>query len=58
MNPENGPLSEDGSFLDPNPNRADDFPTYKENVYYYTWDNVAMVVLNSQYLYSSRHRLS
>ena len=52
VNPENGPSSEDGSFCDPNPERAGDFPTYKENVYYYTWDNVAMVVLNSQYLYS------
>ncbi len=52
VNPENGPLSEDGSFFDPNPSKDGDFPPYKENVYYYTWDNVAMVVLNSQYLYS------
>jgi hypothetical protein len=52
VNPENGPLSEDGSFCDPNPGKDGDFPTYKENVYYYTWDNVAMIVLNSQYLYS------
>jgi hypothetical protein len=53
VNPENGPLSEDGSFCDPNPQKDGDFPPYKENVYYYTWDNVAMVVLNSQYLYSA-----
>ena len=52
VNPENGPSSEDGSFCDPNPGNDGDFPTYKENVYHYTWDNVAMVVLNSQYLYS------
>jgi hypothetical protein len=52
VNPENGPESEDGSFYDPNPNKKGDFPTYKENVYFYTWDNVAMVVLNSQYLYT------
>jgi len=52
VNPENGPHSEDGSFCDPNPALEGDFPPYKENVYYYTWDNVAMIVLNSQYLYS------
>jgi hypothetical protein len=52
VNPENGPLSEDRSFCDPNPAKDGDFPPYKENVYYYTWDNVAMIVLNSQYLYS------
>ena len=53
VNPENGPESEDGSFYDPNPHKQGDFPTYKENVYYYIWDNVAMIVLNSQYLYSA-----
>ena len=53
VNPENGPESEDDSFYDPNPHKGGDFPTYKENVYYYTWDNVAMVVLNSQYAYSA-----
>lgn len=52
VNPENGPLSEDGSFCDPNPGKDGDFPPYKENVYYYIWDNVAMIVLNSQYLYA------
>jgi hypothetical protein len=51
VNPENGPESEDGATYDP---RSDtkDFPSYKENVYYYTYDNVAMVVLNSNYWYT------
>jgi len=35
--PENGPESE-----------GEDFPPYKENVYYYTYGNLAMVVLNSE----------
>lgn len=51
VNPENGPASEDGSKYDPNLN-AIDFPSYKENVYTYTYDNVAMIVLNSDYLYT------
>jgi hypothetical protein len=50
VNPENGPDSEDGAAYDPNPN-AVDFPTYKENVYYHVYDNLAMIVLNSNYLY-------
>jgi hypothetical protein len=48
VNPTNGPLSEDGASYDPNPNQTD-FPTYKENVYYYTYGNVAMIVLNTEY---------
>ena len=48
VNPVNGPNSEDGAAYDPNPGR-DDFPTYKENVYYYTYGNVAMIVLNTEY---------
>jgi len=52
VNPENGPESEDGSIFDPQPHVPGTFPTYKENVYHYTWDNVAMVVLNSQYVYT------
>src|SRR5260221_3286069 len=48
VNPANGPLSEDGASYDPNPNQLD-FPPYKENVYYYTYDNVAMIVLNTEY---------
>jgi hypothetical protein len=49
--PENGPGSEDNSKYDPNPNKTD-FPSYKENVYWYTYDNVAIVALNSDYFYT------
>ncbi|HEY5327695.1 MAG TPA: metallophosphoesterase family protein [Mucilaginibacter sp.] len=48
VNPDNGPQSEDGASYDPNP-AVLDFPTYKENVFYYTYDNVAMIVLNTEY---------
>lgn len=51
VNPVNGPESEDGSMYDPDPHRSD-FPSYRENVYYYTYDNVAMIVLNSDYWFS------
>ncbi len=51
VNPHNGPLSEDGSAYDPDP-EAMNFPTYDENVFYYTYDNMAMVVLNSNYWYT------
>ncbi len=59
VHPLNGPDGEDGSKLDPNPDKQD-FPSYKENVYYYTYNNVAMVVLNSNYWYSSsvQHRVN
>jgi hypothetical protein len=58
LNPENGPLSEDGAIYDPEPETID-FPSYQENVFYYTYDNVAMVVLNSDYFYTpSRHGIS
>ncbi len=50
--PENGPESEDGSKYDPNPESID-FPSYKESVYYYTYDNIGMIVLNSDYWYNS-----
>ncbi|MGF1637218.1 MAG: metallophosphoesterase [Cyclobacteriaceae bacterium] len=46
--PTNGPVSEDGASYDPDRERMD-FPPYKENVYFYTHGNVAMVVLNSNY---------
>lgn len=55
VNPENGPYSEDGAVYDPTPETID-FPTYKENVFYYTYDNVAMVVLNSDYFYAPGRR--
>lgn len=48
VNPKNGPQSEDGATYDPNPSTLD-FPTYKENVFYYMYDNVAMIVLNTEY---------
>ncbi len=50
VNPLNGPVSEDGATYDPDPNTID-FPSYKENVFYYTYDNVAVVVMNSNYWY-------
>jgi len=51
VNPTNGPESEDGAYYDPNFSRID-FPSYKENVFYYTYDNVAIISLNSDYWYS------
>jgi 3',5'-cyclic AMP phosphodiesterase CpdA len=51
VNPENGPKSEDGAYYDPD-ERNTDFPPYNETVFYYTYDNVAMVVLNSDYWYA------
>lgn len=51
VNPANGPESEDGASYDPNPN-AKDFPGYNENVFYYTYDNVGVIVLNSNYWYA------
>ena len=51
VNPLNGPESEDNSKYDPDLENPD-FPTYKENVFFYTYGNVAMVVLNSDYLYA------
>ncbi|NJN26542.1 MAG: metallophosphoesterase family protein [Cyclobacteriaceae bacterium] len=50
VNPKNGPTSEDGASYDPS-STTEDFPPYDENVFYYTYDNVAMVVLNSDYWY-------
>ena len=51
VNPTNGPESEDGAEYDPNPNQQD-FPSYKENVFYYIYDNIAVIVLNSDYWYA------
>ena len=42
--------SEDGAIYDPNKDKID-FPPYDETVFYYTYDNVAMIVLNSNYFY-------
>jgi len=51
VNPNNGPISEDGASYDPDQNKID-FPPYNENVFYYTHDNVAVVVMNSDYFYA------
>jgi len=51
VNPDNGPISEDGATYDPN-SKQQDFPPYKENVFYYRHDNVAVVVMNSDYFYA------
>jgi hypothetical protein len=51
VNPENGPASEDGAAYDPSPTTVD-FPSYRENVYWYAHDNVAVVVLNSDYWFA------
>jgi hypothetical protein len=51
VNPQNGPKSEDGAIYDPSRERID-FPSYKENVFFYTYDNVAVINLNSDYWYA------
>jgi hypothetical protein len=50
-NPSSELASEDGAEYDPDPN-ATDFPPYDETVFSYTYDNVAVIVLNSDYLYT------
>jgi len=51
VNPESKLISEDNAYYDTKPDRLD-FPKYGESVYYYTYDNIAMVVLNSNYWYT------
>ncbi|MGB5227634.1 MAG: hypothetical protein WBN55_05180 [Eudoraea sp.] len=51
VNPDNGPDTEDGNKYDIDKGNID-FPSYKENVFYYTYDNMAMIVLNSDYWYA------
>ena len=51
VNPTNGPVSEDSCKYDIRLKRTD-FPSYKENVYYYVYANIAMIVLNSDYWYA------
>jgi hypothetical protein len=51
VNPANGPASEDGAAYDPDPSTID-FPPYRRNVFWYQYDNVAMVVLNSDYWFT------
>ncbi len=52
VQPENGPESEDGAPYDPS-RKTEDFPSYKENVYSFTYGNVAFIVLNSNYWYTT-----
>jgi hypothetical protein len=51
VNPTNGPKSEDGAIYDPDLENTD-FPSYSENVFFYTYDNIAVVALNSNYWYT------
>ncbi|GJM30350.1 MAG: hypothetical protein DHS20C17_29850 [Cyclobacteriaceae bacterium] len=51
VNHTNGPASEDGAVYDPDPEKID-FPSYSENVFYYSYDNVGVIVLNSDYWFS------
>ncbi len=51
VNHQNGPNSEDNTVYDPNP-KTIDFPSYKENVYFYTYNNVAVIVMNTDYWYT------
>jgi hypothetical protein len=51
VNPENGPASEDGAVYDPDP-ASTDFPLYERNVFWYQYDNAAVVVLNSNYWFT------
>ena len=51
VNPINGPFSEDGAIYDPDTSKID-FPPYTENVFYYTYDNIGVIVLNSHYWFA------
>jgi len=51
VNPVSELISEDGSKYDPDP-KTNDFPSYKENVYSYTYGNTVVIVLNSNYWYA------
>ena len=44
--------SEDGAVYDPS-KKTKDFPSYKETVYDYTYGNLAIIVMNSNYWYAS-----
>ena len=51
VNPHSSLISEDGAYYDPNPDKTD-FPPYDETVFWYAYDNVAIIVLNSNYFYA------
>ncbi len=50
--PKSDLTSEDGAVYDPS-KRTADFPPYDETVYDYTYGNLAVIVLNSNYWYAS-----
>lgn len=51
VNPVSSLESEDGSIYDPSSETVD-FPSYSENVFHYRYDNIAVIVLNSDYWYA------
>ncbi len=51
VNPLSGLKSEDRSECDPDKNNMD-FPAYEESVFCYTYGNIAMIVMNSNYWYA------
>jgi len=51
VNPTNGPSTEDGSAIDPEPDVVN-FPPYEETAFHYRWDNVAVISLSSNYWFS------
>lgn len=55
-NSDNGPDSEDGTYYDLDSKNID-FPSYKKNVYTYSYGNLAMIVLNSNYWYTPSAKL-
>jgi len=49
FNPSNGPFSEDNSFFDIDSINVD-FPLYDRSVYWFSYDNTAFIVLNTEYM--------
>ncbi len=56
VNPQNGPQSEDSAYYDPDKSKLN-FPEYGESVYSYIYDNIAIVVLNSNYWYTPTKKM-
>jgi hypothetical protein len=55
-NGNNGPKSEDGAKYDLDKKNTN-FPEYKKTVYSYTYGNLAMIVMNSNYWYTPSEKL-
>jgi 3',5'-cyclic AMP phosphodiesterase CpdA len=53
MQPSNGPISEDNSWVDRDSYHIN-FPSYKENVYSFVYGNSAFIILNSNYWFTPR----